>query len=464
MRECEPPSGTSGQVDVRIAPYQEPMPEIVVPDSHEASPFTQYVIKVQSRCNLGCDDCFMYQGANAKDRRAVGCSREETTMSDATTYQCVDAINEHIETHDLPSTHIVLHGGEPLLDPQRTLRIVDILHNEIRAQDLGIRIQTNGTTITRGLLEQLRGKAEIGLSHDGLQADHDVSRPFISGRGSYAVVNQNAELLKEYPDVFRELLCVVRNFEGDAEATYTALRQLIPETLPDGASDFKMHFIFPHASWDQLPQQPGEDGIPPVAKWVFGHDGKRGLLRTWLKDDGYPRVRIPFLRNIMEDLDQLNNPDVQVGGQNGGGFTGSRPVRFATIDLDGSIGEVDTMRMMRSGYHGEAVGLNVHDEGFTFDKVLALPQFAIRQAGINGMPQMCRERCPLGPKLMSVCGGGMYEHRMRRTLEAPSFVPNSKEDLRLQYGTDNPTPYCETNQWLIHGIAAVRASLAGYEE
>lgn len=76
-------------------------------------PFSQFVLKVHSRCDLACDHCYVYEHADTSWRgrpRAVS-----TRVLD----QAALRIAEHALAHRLPAVHVVLHGGEPCSPDRR---------------------------------------------------------------------------------------------------------------------------------------------------------------------------------------------------------------------------------------------------------------------------------------------------------------------------------------------------------
>jgi uncharacterized protein len=70
-------------------------------------PLRQFVLKVHSRCDLACDHCYVYQGADQSWRK------RPMAMSDETIAWTAQRIAEHAKTHQLTRVYVVLHGGEP---------------------------------------------------------------------------------------------------------------------------------------------------------------------------------------------------------------------------------------------------------------------------------------------------------------------------------------------------------------
>lgn len=85
---------------------------------------SQFVVKVHSRCDLACDHCYVYEGADQ------GWLRQPKAMSAEVISRTAERIAEHASLHGLQTVQVVLHGGEPLLAGTDGLRrIIESLHS-----------------------------------------------------------------------------------------------------------------------------------------------------------------------------------------------------------------------------------------------------------------------------------------------------------------------------------------------
>src|SRR5262249_32359883 len=106
---------------------------------------------------------------------------------------------------------------------------------------------------------------------------------------------------------------------------------------------------------------------------------------------------------------------------------GLSPVALITVNTDGSLEQVDSLR---SAHHGAAAtSLDVIHN--SFDDALRHPAIAARQIGLAALAETCQQ-CALH----QVCGGGHYVHRYRRDT-----------------GFRNPSVYCPDLTKLITHIA-----------
>lgn len=358
------------------------------------TPLREFVLKVHQRCNLACDYCYVYELADQswKDRPRI--------IAPAIWRAAGRRIAEHAREHDLRRVRVILHGGEPLLaGADRLERIVadlrDLMPDDCR---LTIGMQTNGVGLDPAMLDRLDAAGvRLGVSVDGVQADHDRHRRFRNGRGSYAAVSAALHRLRSdpYRHLFAGLLCTV-NPAADPVATYDSLLAFAPPAID---------FLLPHANWEHPPARPGAHG-----EWLTA------VFDRWYDAPQQP-VRIRLFEDVMSLL---------LGGGSRSEQAGLSPVAVAVIDTDGAIEQVDSLK---SAYEGaSATGLNVLTDAF--DRALEHPGVIARQIGPAALSTTCRD-C----SIHRVCGAGHYAHRYR---------PGS--------GFRHPTVYCDDMQRLIGHI------------
>lgn len=111
-------------------------------------PFRQFVLKVQSRCDLACDHCYVYEHADQSWRG------KPITMAVETMAQVATRIGEHAKSQGIDRVHAVLHGGEPLLcGPERLSALIHALESGVRGIcDLDLHIHTNGVLLDHAAL------------------------------------------------------------------------------------------------------------------------------------------------------------------------------------------------------------------------------------------------------------------------------------------------------------------------
>ena len=133
-------------------------------------------------------------------------------MSPAVTETVAKRIDEHVRSHRLSSVDIILHGGEPLLaGTQRLTELTGLLRAQISAR-VNFTVQTNGTLLSRPMLETLRElRIRVGVSLDGDAEATGRHRVYPSGRNSYGDVADGLHLLgsPEFRGIYGGILCVI---------------------------------------------------------------------------------------------------------------------------------------------------------------------------------------------------------------------------------------------------------------
>jgi uncharacterized protein len=372
-------------------------------------PLDQFVLKVESRCDLACDHCYVYEAADQSWRgRPKG-------IPDDVLRRTAERIAEHAGEHGLDVVEVVLHGGEPLLIGVDGLRgIITELHSSLRGVcELDLRIHTNGVRLNEAFCDLFAEfNVHVGISIDGDRAANDRHRRYANGRSSYDPVIRAINLLRtdRYRSLYAGLLCTI-DVANDPIAVYEALIGLEPP---------RVDFLLPHATWDEPPpRDPGRD--EQYADWLTA------IFDRWV-EDGRP-TGIRTFESILSTL---------TGGESFTEALGLAPVTLATIETDGSYEQVDSLKVAYEG--APATGLNVFSDGL--NAVAGHPDIVARQQGLDSLCQTCRE-CPV----VSSCGGGLYAHRYRSGA-----------------GFDNPSVFCRDLLKLISHVEQRLPQVSAHHE
>ena len=138
-------------------------------------------------CNLSCRYC--YSG------RAV-----KKDMSFTTAKKIVDFAVDI--TPPEQTIEFCFFGGEPLLRFDLIKQITDYIREQEReASSVRLSITTNGTILTRSILDFLRKEhVDLCISIDGPAHVHDLNRCYGNGQGSFTKVVKNLRKVKEQLD------------------------------------------------------------------------------------------------------------------------------------------------------------------------------------------------------------------------------------------------------------------------
>ncbi|WP_280435214.1 FxsB family cyclophane-forming radical SAM/SPASM peptide maturase [Nocardia carnea] len=371
-------------------------------------PFTQFVVKIHSRCNLACDYCYVYEMSDQSWKD------QPRTMSDQIFDYACTMIRDHAAHFALPEVSVVFHGGEPLLVGRASLERFARRAREIVEPATRIRLgmQTNGVLLDTEFLDICsRHNVQIGVSLDGDERGHDRHRKYRRGAGSYADVSAGLQLLTQpaYRHLYSGLLCTI-DIDNDPLDTYEALLDFGPPALD---------LLLPHGNWSTPPPGRTTDRTrAPYADWLIA------IFDRWY---GAPvaETRIRLFDEVIELL---------FGGTGASESVGLAPVQLAVIETDGSLEQVDALKSAFAG----AARIEGGTGGNALDRAIHEPAVIARQIGVEALGAECRA-CPIH----RVCGAGHYAHR-----------------YRAGSGFRNPSVYCADLEKLIRHIESrIRADL-----
>jgi uncharacterized protein len=342
-----------------------------------AKPFQQFILKLHGRCNLSCDYCYMYQFS---DQLLLSQSR---AMPSALIRQSCRRIAEHVTRHGLTRIEVSLHGGEPLLAGSSGLVsvVTELRHHIPDTTVVDLVMTTNGILLTEAILDLLlEHNIHVGVSLDGSEETHDKHRRYRDGRGSYDKVVAGLGLLTSdrYRTLFAGLLCVI-DVEEDPLSTYESLLKFAPPSVD---------FLLPHGNWTDPPPRWSDDEAS-YGRWLIT------VFDRWF-DVPEQETEVRLFAEIINLI---------LGGQSRTESVGTSPVALITVNTDGSMEQVDTLR---SAYPGApTTGLNILTN--SFDDALHHPAVVARQIGMAALADACQQ-C----EIVRICGGGHYAHRYRQ--------------------------------------------------
>ena len=375
----------------------------------EAVPSEALVIKVASRCNLDCSYCYEYRHGDESWRK------QPALMSDAVAAQIGMRIAEHGNRWGVSTFSLSLHGGEPLLLGARRLERITsaIRHGAGNGIALHFGTQTNATLIDREMASSLKALGiTVGVSLDGDRQTNDGRRVDHHGRGSYSAACAGLQTLLDIaPEQFAGILAVI-DIEADPICTFDTLAAFTPPQID---------FLLPHATWDNLPSGRTHSLDSRYGDWLVT------VFDAWFNG----RNRHISIRTFDEIIEHL------LGGPGRLETLGLEPVSLMTINVDGSIEGVDTLKAAYPG--AQVLGLNVFEN--SLDDALAHASMRMRQAGLRSLGARCMD-C----SLVATCGGGYLPHR------------HSKANAYR-----NPSVYCNDLGKLIRHIDTVLRCAAGCE-
>lgn len=336
------------------------------------------VLKVAERCNLVCPYCYFFFNGDETYKR------HPAVMPMARIKDTAQFLRRAVLENGYDSVRLVFHGGEPLLVKKAVFRAMcDVLTDALDdVCNLLLGVQTNGVLIDEewvDIFEEYR--IRIGVSFDGVGAQHDLTRIDKKGRGTYDQTKSGWDLLMRAAEEGRlsrpGLLCVVAPEQDGGETLMTFLNELGPEGV---------NFLLPDYTHDSAEVTP--ELIEKSGEYMLS------VLRRWIAL-GRPALRVRF---IMEAF----GPLVDDGIARRTIVAKNNPLVLLTISSNGDISPDDTLRGI--GPRFQDTGLNVSHS--TIGEVFTHPLWRDLVEAHEKPGGACGD-C----KWWNACKGGMQLHR-----------------------------------------------------
>ncbi len=163
-------------------------------EQHLKSRIETLILQVTQQCNLRCEYC-IYSGIYEHSR-----THSAQRMSFETAKKAIDFFLDR--NRELSDVIIGFYGGEPLLEFDLIKQCVEYALDQVEGKKIRFAMTTNGTLLTDETVDYLRKyEFDLNISLDGSKAEHDASRKFINGKGTFDTIFKNIERIHErYPD------------------------------------------------------------------------------------------------------------------------------------------------------------------------------------------------------------------------------------------------------------------------
>jgi len=366
-----------------------------MPGSAHAPAVDTILLKVASRCNINCSYCYVYHLGDAN------WARIDKRVSAKTMQAMVESLDE-VANRQKQLFAVVLHGGEPLLLGPENLKMLFGLLREKLPDRYPISIQTNGTLITREILDLCSHyRISMAVSIDGPENANDRARLDHKGLSTYTRAMKGIQLLQKHKDaefLYAGLLAVIDPRNDPAEI-YRFFKRLAPPSI---------NFLYKDGNHSKLP--PGETTLDSV---------EFGLWRIEILRLSVPE-QTPRPIRVLDDMLKLIR-----GGYATKEGNGLSDYGILIFDTDGSIAKNDTLK---SAYEGADRFANAPKTG-DVSVVDLLESEEYRE--YHALQQPTARKC-LSCQYLRICGGGMTTHRWSD-----------------RNGYDNPTVYCADQMRLI---------------
>lgn len=348
----------------------------------------EFIIQPTSFCNINCAYCYL---PNRQARRRMS---SETL---ARVFQAIFSSSLLAER-----VRIVWHAGEPMTLPIRFYEEALQLAGQQNQRHIPVTfvLQTNGTHITQRWCDFIKAHGlEISISIDGPQDIHDAQRVDRAGRGTFARVMRNIDLLQAN------------------EIHPTVLMVLTRQTLnsPDAIWQFLLDRGIRRASFLL------EEALRPGQEVPLCTPGDRESYCRFLQRILQLRQQCPHPPSIREIDDLIERI---FHAQHGVRSQANTPLAVVSFDCDGNMSTLspELLTLSHPRYPDFLFGNVFYNR---LEDMLSHPTFVRINAEVQRGVARCRDTC----EYFVFCGGGSPANKLSET---GSFAATETAHCRLK--------------------------------
>lgn len=185
------------------------------------------LLQVTQNCNLRCEYCVYSESKNPNTR-----SHSNNIMTFQTAKKAIDFYAKHSIDNDVKT--IGFYGGEPLLNFKLIKEVIEYANEIFKGKEIVYSITTNGTLLNDNIIDFFEeNNVMLTVSLDGPKIIHDKNRRFLNGGGSYDVVMNNLNKVKEKSK--KEMPFNI-NMVIDPENDYNEIIKIFKNPVLEGAN------------------------------------------------------------------------------------------------------------------------------------------------------------------------------------------------------------------------------------
>ena len=159
----------------------------------------QLTLQVTQQCNLRCEYC-TYSGIYNRNR---------THSSKRMSWEVAKKSIDFFLKRNIAISEIVIgfYGGEPLLEFDLIKKCVKYAKQQVEGKTIVFNMTTNGTLLNDEIVDFLvEHDFKLSISLDGSKSEHDKNRKFLNGQGSFDIIINNIQRIKQrYPEYDQKL-------------------------------------------------------------------------------------------------------------------------------------------------------------------------------------------------------------------------------------------------------------------
>ena len=174
-------------------------PKMDIVEQYLKTRLKQLTLQVTQNCNLRCNYC-AYSGLYSGNRR-----HGFRHMSWEAAKTAIDFFLAR--SHSLSEVTIGFYGGEALLEFGLIKKCVQYADSLVEGQTIRYNLTTNGTLLNDEIVDYLvKNRFILAVSLDGPKSEHDKNRRFANGKGTFDVIINNLERIKnQYPEYYKTI-------------------------------------------------------------------------------------------------------------------------------------------------------------------------------------------------------------------------------------------------------------------
>jgi uncharacterized protein len=166
-------------------------------------------------CNLDCTYCYL---PDRKDKSKISIETVKITLE--------KLVSENLLAGKL---NLLWHAGEPLVMPIEFYEEILSISKEIIPSEIKVihQFQTNATLINQDWCDFFKKhEINIGISIDGPKEINDYNRKYRNGKGSYDIIKQGIDLLKQNDIEFSAIAVITKDSLDNPVEIYNFFKEL----------------------------------------------------------------------------------------------------------------------------------------------------------------------------------------------------------------------------------------------
>lgn len=250
----------------------------------------QLTLQLTQDCNLRCSYCAYSGNYNQRDH-----NKKRMTLE--TAKRAIDFLLEH--SKDQSNVNIAFYGGEPLLEKKLLKESVKYAEERFDQKKISFSTTTNGTLLNDEIVEFfIEHDISVMVSLDGPRDIHDLSRKFANGQGTFDVIMENINRIREkYPEFFNKInFNIVLNPKNNLKCTDDFFNaQDVIQSEYVNRSFLAENYAKEQPMYDELFFAESSYEKFKLYLWLLGKISKKNVSKLFIQDFGKIKQAYDFM-------------------------------------------------------------------------------------------------------------------------------------------------------------------------